>query len=161
MFPVASLPCAADSPAPRVQIVLLVAICALARKFGGSWREVFARLWPFLIYSAMLSICLEHSPREAFGLTALVHALYNATFFCVCALGTLMAGPGRLSHRNLDVAEHDSSPLGAIPEARSLACGTPTAALMRQVGGPLVAAPPLGQPKSRLVRPVQWQGRNG
>ena len=68
--------------------------------------------------------------------------------------------PRRINQRNLDVTGHDRS-LSAISDARSLVCGTPTAALMRQVGRPLVAVPSLSRPISRLVKPVGWQGRNG
>jgi len=77
----------------RVQIVLLAVICALAHIFGGGWRQVFASFWPFLIYSATLTTWLKRSGRDAFVLTSSVHALHNATFFGVGALGNLMAAP--------------------------------------------------------------------
>ncbi|HEY5283749.1 MAG TPA: hypothetical protein VIM14_13240 [Polyangia bacterium] len=92
MFPVASLLTLLIPRHRRVQIVVLAMICALAHKFGGGWRQVFASLWPFLIYSVTLTTWLKRSPRDAFLLTALVHALYNATFFSVGALGAIMAG---------------------------------------------------------------------
>lgn len=92
MFPVASLLALLIPRHSRVQILLLAAICALAHKFGGGWRQVFASLWPFLIYSVTLTTWLKCSRRDAFLLTALVHALYNATFFCVGALGAVMTG---------------------------------------------------------------------
>ncbi len=76
-----------------VQIVLLAAICALAHKIGGGWQQVLASFWPFLIYSVTLTTWLKRSSRDAFVLTALVHALYNATFFAVGALGALLAIP--------------------------------------------------------------------
>ena len=94
MFPMASLLALLIPRHRRVQIALLAIICAFAHKFGGSWQQVFASFWPFLIYSAMLTTWLKHSPRDAFGLTALVHALYNGTFFGVGALGAMLAGPG-------------------------------------------------------------------
>jgi len=77
----------------RTQIVLLAAICALAHRFGGGWQQVFASFWPFLIYSVTLSTWLRRSRGAAFVLTALVHMLYNATFFAVGVLGALLMGP--------------------------------------------------------------------
>jgi hypothetical protein len=73
-----------------VQILLLAAICALAHKIGGGWQQVIASFWPFLIYSVTLTTWLKRSSSAAFVLTALVHALYNATFFAVGALGALL-----------------------------------------------------------------------
>jgi hypothetical protein len=77
----------------RIRIVVLAATCALAHKFGGSWQQVFASAWPFLVYSVTLSTWLKQSSRSAFALTALVHALYNATFFAVGTLGFLLTAP--------------------------------------------------------------------
>jgi hypothetical protein len=77
----------------RVRIILLAAICALAHKFGGGWPQVLASFWPFLIYSVTLTAWLERSQKDAFVLTAIVHALYNATFFGVGALGALVTAP--------------------------------------------------------------------
>ncbi len=78
----------------RLRIAVLAVTCALAHKLGGGWRQVLASLWPFLIYSVTLTSWLKRSARDAFALTALVHALYNATFFAVGALGSLMAASG-------------------------------------------------------------------
>ena len=94
MFPLASLLTLMIPRQTRLQIVLLAVICALAHKFGGGWQQVIASFWPFLIYSATLTTWLKHSGRDAFVLTAFVHALYNATFFVVGALGNFMAVPG-------------------------------------------------------------------
>jgi hypothetical protein len=77
----------------RIRIVLLALICAFAHKIGGSWQQVFASAWPFLVYSVTLAAWLKRSSRTAFMLTALVHALYNATFFAVGALGLLLTAP--------------------------------------------------------------------
>ena len=77
----------------RLQIAALAITCALAHKLGGGWRQVLASLWPFLIYSVTLITWLERSAKDAFVLTAVVHALYNATFFAVGALGWLMTAP--------------------------------------------------------------------
>lgn len=93
MFPFASL---IKLLIPRhgwVQIVLLAAICALAHKIGGGWQQVFASFWPFLIYSVTMTTWLTRSNKAAFVLTAVVHALYNATFFAVGALGVLLTAP--------------------------------------------------------------------
>jgi len=93
MFPLASLLTLMIPRQTRVQIVLLAAICALAHKFGGGWQQVIASFWPFLIYSGTLTTWLKRSGRDAFVLTAFVHALYNATFFGVGALGNFLATP--------------------------------------------------------------------
>jgi hypothetical protein len=73
-----------------IRIVLLTATCALAHKFGGGWQQVFASAWPFLIYSMTLTAWLKQSSRAAFVLTALVHALYNATFVAVGVVAFLL-----------------------------------------------------------------------
>jgi len=46
-----------------------------------------------LIYSVTLTTWLKRSSGTAFVLTALVHALYNATFFAVGALGAILTVP--------------------------------------------------------------------
>lgn len=94
MLPLASLLTLIVPRQPRVQIVLLAMICALAHLFGGGWRQVIASFWPFLIYSTTLTTWLKRSGRDAFVLTALVHALYNATFFGVGAIGNHIAARG-------------------------------------------------------------------
>ena len=78
----------------RIRIVLLTAICALAHKLGGGWLQVLASVWPFLVYSVTLTSWMEHSKRDAFVITAAVHALYNATFIGVGVLGACLAGGG-------------------------------------------------------------------
>lgn len=93
MIPLASLLKLMMPRQGRIRIVLLAAVCALAHKIGGGWEQVIASLWPFLIYSATLTTWLNRSSRAAFVLTALVHALYNATFFAVGALGVLLTVP--------------------------------------------------------------------
>jgi hypothetical protein len=93
MFPLASLLELVIPRQTRVQVVLLAAICALAHKFGGGWQQVIASFWPFLVYSTTLTTWLKRSGRDAFVLTAVVHALYNATLFGVGALGNLVAAP--------------------------------------------------------------------
>lgn len=75
----------------RARIVLLAMTFALAHKYGGGWRQVIATAWPSLVYSVTLITWLKKSARQAFLLTALVHALYNLTFFVVGALGMLIA----------------------------------------------------------------------
>ena len=94
MFPLASLLTLMIPRQPRVQIVLLAVTCALAHLFGGGWRQVIASFWPFLIYSAALTTWLKRSGRDAFVITACVHALYNATFFGVGAIGNFIAASG-------------------------------------------------------------------
>jgi hypothetical protein len=94
MLPLASLLALMIPRYVRTRIVLLTVICALAHQIGGGWQQVVASFWPFLIYSATLTTWLKRSSRDAFVLTAFVHALYNATFFGVGALGALLAAPG-------------------------------------------------------------------
>lgn len=93
MFPVVFLLKLSLPRHGRVQLVLLAAICALAHRIGGGWQQVFASFWPFLIYSVTLTTWLKRSSGTAFVLTALVHALYNATFFAVGALGAILTVP--------------------------------------------------------------------
>jgi len=94
MFPLASLLTRIIPRQPRVQIVLLAMVCALAHLFGGGWRQMIASFWPFLIYSATLTTWLKRSGRDAFVLTAFVHALYNATFISVGVIGNYIMAPG-------------------------------------------------------------------
>jgi hypothetical protein len=93
MFPVASLLTRMIPRQPRVQIVLLAVIGALAHVFGGGLRQVLASFWPFLVYSATLTTWRKRSDRDAFVLTTFVHGLYNATFFGVGAIGQYIAAP--------------------------------------------------------------------
>ena len=93
MLPLASL-LKLTLPRPeRVRIILLAAIGALAHRIGGGWPQVLASFWPFLIYSVTLTTWLKRSQKEAFVLTATVHALYNATFVGVGAIGALVTAP--------------------------------------------------------------------
>lgn len=94
MFPFASLLTLMIPRQRWLQIVLLATVCALAHKVGGGWEQVSASFWPFLIYSVTLTTWLKHSSKAAFVLTAFVHALYNATFFGVGALGAIMVASG-------------------------------------------------------------------
>jgi hypothetical protein len=93
MIPLASLLTLMIPRLEWVRIALLAAICALAHRIGGGWEQVFASFWPFVIYSVTLSTWLKRSNRDAFALTALVHALYNATIFGAGALGLLLTAP--------------------------------------------------------------------
>jgi len=93
MLPIASLLTLMIPRHGWIRIVLLAAICALAHRIGGGWQQVFASFWPFLIYSATLTTWLKRSAGDAFMLTAIVHALYNATFFGVGVIGVLLAAP--------------------------------------------------------------------
>jgi hypothetical protein len=93
MFPLASLLALLIPRHSWARIALLALICAMAHRIGGGWPQVFASLWPFLVYSATLITWMTRSARDAFVLTAFVHALYNATFFAIGALGLLAAVP--------------------------------------------------------------------
>ncbi len=94
MYPLASLLTLIIPHKERVRVVLLAAICALAHKIGGGWEQVIASSWPFLIYSVTLTAWLKRSKSAAFALAALVHALYNATFFVVGVIGAFLTFPG-------------------------------------------------------------------
>jgi len=90
MLPVASLIALMIPQHGRVGIVLLAAVFALAHRIGGGWELVLASFWPFLIYSVTLNTWSKRSNGAAFVVTALVHALYNATIFGAGALGILL-----------------------------------------------------------------------
>ena len=122
MLPLASLLSLVIPRQSRVQIVLLAMICAVAHLFGGGWRQVIGSFWPFLIYSATLTTWLKRSGRDAFVLTAFVHALYNATFIGVGAIGNYIAAPG--------VSRTDSAVI--LPAAMA---GGNTGLVLCQVGG--------------------------
>jgi len=93
MFPVAFVLARMIPRQPWVRIILLAALGTLAHRIGGSWEQAFAGFWPFLVYSVTLNAWLRRSKKAAFALTSLVHALYNATFFGIGALGILITDP--------------------------------------------------------------------
>ena len=62
------------------RIVALAALAALAHLPGGGASQALIALWPFLVYATVLFAWYERSGAAAFAMTALVHALYNATF---------------------------------------------------------------------------------
>ncbi len=74
------------------QIALVTFVTALAHKIGGDWRHVADTTWPILVYAASLALWLRRSARDAFVVTAVVHALYNMAFFAVGILGPLALG---------------------------------------------------------------------
>lgn len=78
--------------APRqlaLQIALVAIVTVLAHGIGGNWRQVLDTTWPILVYATSLVLWLRRSAGDAFIVTTIVHALYNATFFAVGILGTL------------------------------------------------------------------------
>lgn len=78
----------------KTRIALLAAIGALAHLPGGGWPQVVSSLWPFLVYSVTMITWMQRSKRDAFTITAVVHALYNATFVVVGVMGFRLAGGG-------------------------------------------------------------------
>ena len=92
MLPLASLLKLVIPKSEGARIIVLAAAFALAHTFGGGWRQAIASFWPFVVYSVTLNAWLKRSSKDAFMVTASVHALYNATFFGVGALGALFAG---------------------------------------------------------------------
>jgi len=77
-----------------LQIVLVALIATLVHRIGGDWRQVVRTSWPILVYATGLVLWLRRSASDAFIVTTIVHALYNAAFFAVGILGTLVAGDG-------------------------------------------------------------------
>ena len=82
-----ALPGASDWP----RVLALAALAALAHGFGGSAWQVAAAFWPFFVSSAALFAWRSRSLGDAYLVTALVHMLYNATFFAVGLAGSLVA----------------------------------------------------------------------
>jgi hypothetical protein len=83
--------------APRhrgLQIVVLALAGAVAHRVGGDWRQVMHAAWPMLVYATSLVLWLRRSATDAFVVTTIVHALYNAVFFAVGILGVLAVGDG-------------------------------------------------------------------
>ncbi len=81
--------------APRhttLQILLVACVAALAHGIGGDWRRVGDTTWPILVYSASLVLWFRRSAWDAYILTTILHALYNAAFFVVGILGPLAMG---------------------------------------------------------------------
>jgi hypothetical protein len=75
-----------------LRIALVAFGAALAHRIGGDWRQVVYVTWPILVYATCLVLWLRRSASDAFILTTLVHALYNAAFFAVGILGQLATG---------------------------------------------------------------------
>jgi len=73
------LPAATDLP----RILLLATLAAAVHAIeGGAWAAAGA-WWPFAVYSACLLAWWPRSMRDAFVVTAAVHALYNAGILAV------------------------------------------------------------------------------
>ena len=93
MLPIAAvlrrLPGQSDLP----RIAMLAAMAAAAHAIqGGAWAAAGA-FWPFLVYAACLFAWWPRSTREAFVVTAAVHALYNAAFLALgLTAGALASG---------------------------------------------------------------------
>ncbi len=92
MVPVAlalrALPLAGD----WVRAGALAALAALMHGFGGSTWQVINAFWPFFVYSIAMFAWRRRSVHDAFLVPALVHLLYNATFFAVGIAGGFVAG---------------------------------------------------------------------
>lgn len=74
------------------QIVALATSLALAHAVGGGWAQAVNVFWPFLVYSAALLAWWPRSRKGAFALTAVAHALYNATFFALVGVADIVGG---------------------------------------------------------------------
>ena len=77
-----------------LQVVAVALAGALAHRVGGDWRQVAHATWPMLVYATSLALWLRRSAADAFVVTTIVHALYNAAFFAVGVLGVLATGDG-------------------------------------------------------------------
>jgi hypothetical protein len=75
-----------------LQIALVAFVTALAHGIAGDWRQVADTAWPILVYATSLVLWLRRSATNAFIVTTIVHALYNAAFFAVGILGLLAVG---------------------------------------------------------------------
>lgn len=75
-----------------LQIVLVAFVVALAHSIGGDWRQVVYTTWPILVYATSLALWLRRSASDAYILTTIIHALYNAAFFALGLLGSLAMG---------------------------------------------------------------------
>ena len=64
-----------------LQIVLVALVAALAHRIGGNWRQVALTAWPILVYSTCLVLWWPRSAGDAFIVTTIVHAVYNAAIF--------------------------------------------------------------------------------
>ncbi len=74
-----------------VRTVTLATLFALAHGIGGGWVQAVIVFWPSLVYSAILLAWWPRSYHAAFALTAVVHALYNATFFFIAGIASIAA----------------------------------------------------------------------
>ncbi len=80
-----------QSNLPRIAILAALAAAAHALQ-GGAWAAAGA-FWPFLVYAACLFAWWPRSLRDAFLVTAAVHALYNAAFLAIgLTAGALASG---------------------------------------------------------------------
>jgi hypothetical protein len=77
-----------------LQIVVVAVSGALAHRIGGDWRQVMYSTWPMLVYATCVVLWMRRSSIDAFVVTTIVHALYNAAFFAVGILGVLATGDG-------------------------------------------------------------------
>jgi hypothetical protein len=68
------------------RIVTLAVLFAVAHGIGSGWIRAVIVLWPSLVYAAVVLAWWRRSRTAAFAVTALVHALYNATFFLVAGI---------------------------------------------------------------------------
>ena len=75
-----------------LQIALVAFVTALAHRIEGDWRQVVDTAWPILVYATSLVVWLRRSASDAFIVTTIVHALYNAAFFAVGILAPLAIG---------------------------------------------------------------------
>ncbi len=77
-----------------LQIVLVALVAALAHRIGGDWRQVALTAWPILVYSACLVLRWPRSAGDAFIVTTIVHAVYNAAIFAVGIVVALVLRDG-------------------------------------------------------------------
>jgi hypothetical protein len=73
-----------------LRVATLGTLFAVAHGIGGGWVQAIVVIWPSLVYSAILVAWWSRSRHAAFALTAVVHALYNSTFFSIAGVAGIV-----------------------------------------------------------------------
>lgn len=83
MLPIAALLRRLPARSNVLRILVLATLAAAAHAMqGGLWAALGA-FWPFVVYAACLFAWWPRGQRDAFAITAAVHALYNATLLAL------------------------------------------------------------------------------
>ncbi|MFO1397760.1 MAG: hypothetical protein U1F48_11920 [Burkholderiales bacterium] len=83
MLPIAALLRRLPARSNVLRILILATLAAAAHAIqGGLWAALGA-FWPFVVYAACIFAWWPRGLRDAFLITAAVHALYNASFLAI------------------------------------------------------------------------------